>query len=230
VPGQDGDVTGEGRTVLFVSHNMGAVRNLCQKVIWLQSGILHEQGYSFELVERYLSMGTSSSAKIVLPYDDEKPMRLREIAILNSAGEATTHLSMSSPIHVSITYDINQKIKGAHVICFITTQDGITVLGSGDADSKPERLGTRVPGQYVGKFSIPTDLLGEGQYYLTVSLGIPFVSVFDRHENILSFIVTDIKSKRRELQHLRRPGILGLELHWQYQIEPATRSYSRGEK
>lgn len=218
--GKMGEVARGGRTVVFVSHNMGAVRNLCQRVIWLQAGTLHDQGHSFELVEKYLSVGASSSEKIVLSADDEKPMRLREISVIDSSGVTTNHLSMSSPFWVSVTYDINQKVRGAHVICFIVTHDGVTVLGSGDADCEPQRLGLRLPGQYTGKFSIPAHLLGEGRYYLTVSLGIPFVNVFDRHEHILSFEITDVDSRRRELQHLRRPGILGMEIPWQYGVEP----------
>jgi hypothetical protein len=136
---------------------------------------------------------------------------------------------MNYPFYVTIKYDINQVVKGAHVICFITTNDGVNVIGTGDADTNSDRLGTRFPGQYVGKFSIPASLLGEGHYSITVSLGIPFVQVYDRHENILGFEIIDLGSTRRELQHQRRPGILGLEIPWIYEIDPIGELTQDGE-
>lgn len=95
-------------------------------------------------------------------------------------------------------YDVNRKIKNAHVICLITTNDGVNILSSDYADTQPERLGVRVPGKYHGIFSIPANLLGEGQYYLTISLGIPFVQSYDRHEAVLIFKVFDFDSERRK--------------------------------
>ncbi len=127
---------------------------------------------------------------------------------------------MSVPFDVWVKYDINRPVKASHVICFISTYDGVNVMGTGDADTSPQRLEVRLPGQYAGKFSVPSGLLGEGRYTLTVSLGVPFVQVYDRHENILTFEIIDQRSTRRAWQHQRRPGILGFEIPWNYEREP----------
>jgi len=107
-------------------------------------------------------------------------------------------------------------VEAAHVICFVHTADGTNVLGSGDADCQPDRLEVRPVGRYRGRFELPAFLLGEGHYTITVSLSVPFGEVFDRHANVVSFEVEDNTSVRRQWQHNRRPGILGLELPWEY--------------
>jgi lipopolysaccharide transport system ATP-binding protein len=58
--GKMGDVAKRGRTVLFVSHNMIAVQNMCQRVIWLQNGRLMEDGPTSDVLGKYLSASFSS--------------------------------------------------------------------------------------------------------------------------------------------------------------------------
>jgi hypothetical protein len=54
--GKMGDVAGEGRTVLFVSHNMNAIEKICQKTVWLDAGRVEEIGPTPEVVHRYLEV------------------------------------------------------------------------------------------------------------------------------------------------------------------------------
>jgi hypothetical protein len=121
---------------------------------------------------------------------------------------------MRQPFQIEVEYDINQPVSGAHAICFLYTSDGINVFGSGDADCAPERLSRREKGRYRGRFSIPACLLGEDWYFITMSLSVPFVHTYDRREAILGFEIYDSKSTGRELEHKRRPGILGIDLPW----------------
>lgn len=214
--GKMGDVAREGRTVLFVSHNMPAVIRLCPKAIALDKGRIVDQGGSKQVVEQYLENAIVGRSRVDLPPDLSKPMCLRGVTILDSHGEPVERVEMEKPFRVRVEYDVNQTVTGAHVICFIHTSEGINVFGSGDADCAPERLGGRQPGRYVGEFEVPAFLLGEGQYSIDVSLSVPFVVVYDRHSSVVGFEVFDSASQRRQWQHRRRPGILGIELPWHY--------------
>lgn len=211
-----GDVTKEGRTVLFVSHNMGAITRLCQWAIRLDGGSIVDQGVSHQVVRNYLADNIESRGHISLPPDPAKPMRLREVTVLNSRGTSSAQVEMGKPFRVRVGYDVNRAVTAAHVICFIYTSDGTNVFGTGDADAAPERLDRRELGNYEGEFEVPAFLLGEGKYSITVSLSVPFQVVYDRHEAIASFTVVDNSSARRDWLHRRRPGILGLELSWKY--------------
>ena len=219
-----GEVAKSGRTVLFVSHNMGAVTRLCSRAILLKSAQLEYQGESSEVIAHYLKDGTDNVAEVRLPPDSTRPMKLREISLLNREGQPSSRIEINEPFRVRVVYDINRPISSAHVICFFINEEGVNVLGSGDADCNPERLTERRPGQYEGTFEVPAFLLGEGRYSIDVSLSVPFVQVFDRPEGVIMFEITDTTSRRREWQHKRRPGVLGIELPWQYEVEPIMRA------
>jgi lipopolysaccharide transport system ATP-binding protein len=224
------DLIQGGRTVLFVSHNERAIADLCDSTIRLDDGRIVDRGPSSDVVRKYLEEQftphrlTTSWAK--LEADRSKAMCLRSVAIVNDKGELADEVEMSRPFRVRVEYDVNELVSSAHVICFINTADGVNVLGSGDADCAPERLGPRAVGSYAGEFQVPECLLDEGRYSITVSMGIPFEEVFDRQESIVAFKVRDDSSLRRRFQKKRRPGILGLDLPWDYETRNSTEGVS----
>ena len=81
----------------------------------------------------------------------------------------------------------------------------------------PERLGIRNPGRYICEIHIPPRILGAGRYTITWSAGIPFLENFDVEFHALTFHVVDQKGQRRNFIHKDRPGILALDLDWEYE-------------
>jgi len=211
-----------GRTVLFVSHNEKAISDLCDSAIRLDDGRVVDRGPSADVVRRYLEeeLGSRGQAagQVMLEPDPSRPMRLRSVTVLDHVGAPTGKIEMGLPFRVRVGYDVNQLVSSAHVICFIHTADGVNVLGSGDADCAPERLGERQIGEYVAEFEVPAFLLGDGRYSISVSLSVPLGrgEIFDRHTSFVHFDVVDGSSIRRLWETKRRPGILGLELPWTY--------------
>lgn len=209
-----------GRTVVFVSHNERAIENLCDWSMRFEEGSLVHSGPSAEVVQRYLE--EHLGAKVVaaghtqVEADPSKTMRLRTVTILDHQGNQTGQLEMGQPFRVRIEYDVNQPVRGAHVICFFHTSNGVNVFGSGDADCAPHRLGERRRGSYTAEFEVPAFILGEGGYSISVNLSLPFQRYLDRHESVVHFSVVDHASKRREAYTERRPGILGFDLPWSY--------------
>jgi len=213
--GKMDDVTAAGRTVIFVSHNMPAVTRLCQQAIWLDEGRVRAIGDADTLVSSYLDETSATVGEARLPADADRPMRLRRIVVRNAEDDVVGRpIEMSRPIRIEVEYDVNRPVTGAHVIVFVHTADGTNLLGSGDADIDPTRLEARARGRYRGTVDLPGNLLGEGRYTVTIALGVPYVEVYDRHEALGSFEVVDRTSRRRQWQHQRRPGALGLELPW----------------
>ena len=218
--GKMGDIANQGRTVLFVSHNMPSITRLCEWSMRIHEGRIYDIGNSRQVVEKYLLENTKSISSVELLSDQTKPMCLRRVTVINHNGEPSDQLDIGKPFRVKIEYEINEIVASSHVICFIQTQEGVNVFGTGDADNAPYRLNERKPGYYSGEFEVPALLLGESYYTITVSLGIPFIQVFDRHPDLIGFQVVDYSSERRKWQHQRRPGILGLEFSWEYVNEP----------
>ena len=212
--GKMGDVALQGRTVLFVSHNLPAVQRLCRRCILLDRGTMESEGATDKVLSVYLDSLSENLHCAELHPDSSRPMRLRRVAVAANGGGNDGVVDFSQGVEVVLEYDINTPVVSSHVACFITNAEGVCVLGSGDADIDERRLERRSPGSFRTRFAIPGGLLGEGTYSVTVTMGKPYVEVYDRHEAIVQFQVVDRTSQRRKTQHTRRPGILGIELPW----------------
>jgi len=79
------EVSGSGRTILFVSHNMGAIQSLCNKAILLNGGKMINQGGTEEMINQYLSNGVEDQGQRKI--DTTKPFYINKIDILNSEGK-----------------------------------------------------------------------------------------------------------------------------------------------
>ena len=213
--GKMGEVAKGGRTVLFVSHNMGAVRRLCKNTIWIDQGKIASVGPSDSVVSSYLKQSSEKKNRRTFPASSDKPMCLRLIELLDEEGKTTDELELSRPLNVALEYDINRPVSGVHVICFFYNLEGINVLGTGDADLNPERFERRGTGRYRALFKVPPRILGEGVYTVTVSLSVPYLMVYDRPEHVVTFSIVDKTSKYRDKYHKRRPGVLGIDIPWQ---------------
>ena len=109
------DVAEEGRTVLFVSHNMPTIQALCQKVIWLQKGIVKINDYSEKVIPKYLSEGLNSeSAEIDLTNHPRRSHSqepaLKKVWILDSEGNKNNSILMGASITIWFQFFSKRKI------------------------------------------------------------------------------------------------------------------------
>jgi lipopolysaccharide transport system ATP-binding protein len=97
-----------GRTVLFVSHNMDAIRSLCQRGIWLESGQLHQDGRPDEVSDAYFeSISNESALSLANP---EYGLRIRKVALRNDRGEEVRQLQPGDDLTVEISYEAEKRI------------------------------------------------------------------------------------------------------------------------
>jgi lipopolysaccharide transport system ATP-binding protein len=214
--GKMGDVAHEGRTVLFVSHNMNAIKRLCAKTIYLEKGQISFYGDTAEAVQNYKGDIKDNWLAIFSP-DSSKVIRISKIEISPLNSQSRDELDTADGFLIRIEYDINRPTRGIHAFIRIHMDDGETLLASGDADTAPERLGIRNPGRQICEIQIPPRILGAGRYTITWSAGIPFLENFDVEFHALTFHVVDQKGLRRNFIHKDRPGILALDLDWNYE-------------
>jgi lipopolysaccharide transport system ATP-binding protein len=99
----------EGRTVLFVSHNMGAVRGLCKKAVLIANGRIESMGNVEEVISKYLSNPTG---RFIIGQEgkDEKVI-IEEVRLLNSKGETTQDFKTGESLTVEIKYFAKEVIK-----------------------------------------------------------------------------------------------------------------------
>jgi lipopolysaccharide transport system ATP-binding protein len=218
--GKMGDVAKEGRTVLFVSHNMSAVQRLCQNAIFLRDGRMIDYGNVQKIIDLYWGPKSYNTSVSFQP-KSSVPIFIKKIEIIDRLGVPIPgRVELSEEICILLTYEVTQKIRGAHPFLNIHANNGETVLSTGDSDTNPLKLlEDRLPGVYTARVRIPPYLLGTGYYSVTWSAGIPFQVNFDVEWHAINFEVIDTCSERGDLIHFRKPGYLGLNLEWQYDQE-----------
>jgi lipopolysaccharide transport system ATP-binding protein len=174
------EVMKQGRTILFVSHNMTAIRKLCPRSILLEGGRLVMDGPSEQVLERYLSafgeegdVGSISGAALEEKANSfvwhERPiMQGVEVALRDSRGALRRSFRSDEEITVAVTYDVLETITNLQVIVQLHTEDGELLLRSELADS-PVAEGVYVskPGRYVARCSLPAMMFGERRFYVT---------------------------------------------------------------
>jgi len=91
------DVSGQGRTVLFVSHNMGAIQSLCSKSIYLKHGTIQQTGPTDKIINYYLNHELKTDDELNLPVNTDIPACVTQLTLLNSEDKKTkTYLSGES--------------------------------------------------------------------------------------------------------------------------------------
>ena len=173
--GKMNESKGKGRTVLFVSHNMQAVRQLCDSAIYLSAGRNIQQGPSSEVVESYLgdiprggSLAEASQVISQLPADPV--FRLRNASVLQE-GRPTTELVSGKPVEVKMEYELFQRCHGFQAWIAIFDSAGVMIFDSLHNGDQVE-LETVLEGRYVSTVTIPGDFLAGRPYDLIVSASI----------------------------------------------------------
>jgi lipopolysaccharide transport system ATP-binding protein len=107
--GKMGSFAQSGRTVLFVSHNMEAVRNLCQRAIWLKDGRMHQDGKADEIIEAYFN-----SVSNELSFSFENPdygLIIQKVVLKNELGKESGQFRPGDDLIIDIFYDAQKRIK-----------------------------------------------------------------------------------------------------------------------
>jgi lipopolysaccharide transport system ATP-binding protein len=107
--GKMGSFAQSGRTVLFVSHNMEAVRNLCQRCIWMKDGRVHKDGTADEIVEAYFN--SVSSEQSCSFSNEDYGLTIRKVALKNDRGKEGSQFCPGEDLIVEISYEANKRIE-----------------------------------------------------------------------------------------------------------------------
>jgi lipopolysaccharide transport system ATP-binding protein len=131
--GRMGQVSKHGRTVLFVSHNMTAIKSLCTRAILVEGGRLVLDGDVDPVVNQYLSAGTDMARTGIIPENAPRHRDVpgeavfRSVRVTDTDGNPTTQLYFGQPFRVSFTCDVLKDISDGHFEVSICTADGTHV-------------------------------------------------------------------------------------------------------
>jgi lipopolysaccharide transport system ATP-binding protein len=193
--GKMSDVAQEGRTVLFVSHNMSAILRLTEEAIVLDKGRLAYRAPTPQAVDYYMAAGFSQAGERIwsaaeIPADAQ-PFRPLALRMRDALGRAVDTLRSTEPITIEIEYQLEAPITGLRVGIYLLTLRGEYVLTAFDTDAPGlfERFGVRPAGQYVSRCEIPANFLNEGRYVLALNASSFRVRRYFQDDQALAFTV-----------------------------------------
>lgn len=194
------DVTGEGRTVLLVSHNMAAIRNLCERTLLIDSGLLVVDGRTDQAVAKYLDRNLQEGAVATQEHIERKvtgyikrenpTIRFREVALIDQNGLPRNTFQSDEEIRVSVTYECLTTVTDLRLMVNIVDAENVTILLTQNVDDKNlMQFYRQEPGTYKSTCVFPKDMFGEKRFYITVHLSYGTVEHLVL-EKILGFNVT----------------------------------------
>ncbi|MCK9481416.1 MAG: ABC transporter ATP-binding protein [Bacteroidia bacterium] len=178
-------VSGEGRTVLFVSHNMGAIQTLCTKAIYLKNGLLHSSGATERMISEYLTNEVTLRGELDFNLKEALPVQMIRVRMLDESNSPNSQFKCGEKFRVEVLIESRENA-------------GNVVLGIGIADSmdlniysdKSESFSIGNKTQRLAYTNKDT-ILAPGKYALTLNLFFNGKSV-DYKEKVLTFEVSEI--------------------------------------
>ncbi len=186
----------EGRTILFVSHNMSAITRLCSRAVVLKKGEIVLEGTAQTVVNQYLGADWGISAEKVWENEKEAPQneiaRLKSVRVVDENGNTTRSFDITKRIGLQATYEVLQAGQILILAFHLYGQDRQYLFGLQDVMSDWRRR-TRETGVYVSTVWMPENFFNEGGLVADVAISshFPATRVHIHEREVLGFEVVD---------------------------------------
>ena len=190
------EIRNEGRTILFVSHNMSAVTRLCKRVIWLDRGLAVEDGSASEVVNKYLGTSWKVTEERVWGEGEEAPgdevVRLRHVRARDRAGVNTETFDIRGPVGIELTYEVLQPGRVLAPRVEVLNEEGVLLFATHDVGPEWRRR-ARPSGLYSSTVWLPGNFLSEGNLRVNASVvsHTPATTIHASADNCVGFQVVD---------------------------------------
>jgi lipopolysaccharide transport system ATP-binding protein len=167
------EIRNQGRTILFVSHNMAAMTRLCSRVVLLERGLLTADGPAHEVVSDYLGSSWKVTSEREWLSVEEAPssdaVRLLRVRVRNKRGETAESVGIQEAVGVQLTYDVLQPDQVLVPKIDLLNEEGLHLFSSHDVGPEWRRQ-PRPVGRYVSTIWIPGNFLSGGNLLANVSI------------------------------------------------------------
>ncbi len=211
----------EGRTVLFVSHNMGAIKSLCSRSMIIEKGKIELIGESEKVVRQYINESNNYSKNNSIHYD--KLVYIENVEILSSEGYQKSSFLTTEDVHVKVNFVVKEALKlGNYCGLIILDEFQNILIMAYDIDSNSKYYKFRPPGKYEVTFTIGKNILNEQVVNLNVVCGIPLKYNNSPYKNLyfdswtgISFRLYNTNSFSRDYFGGQRSGVMLLKINSQ---------------
>jgi lipopolysaccharide transport system ATP-binding protein len=223
--GRMGDVAREGRTILFVSHNMAAVQSLCARAIWLREGTIVEDGQPGQVVSTYLK--TSFSPLTEQVWDDikaapgDETVRLHRACVRSENGSPSDPITIRTSLVLEFEYWNLKPDAYLNLSVDLFNEQGVHVFTTAPVRESLWHGRPFPAGLFRSLCHIPGDLLNDGTYRIVLLVVQNQGIIISRHRDILVFEVNDVSEMRGDW-HGKWPGPIRPNLQWSTELVEAS--------
>jgi len=164
----------EGRTVVFVSHDLDSLTSLCPRSLWLEAGIIRETGSTSEVVRRYLA-AHSASVGAGMASISAGPVTVHRVRVVPVDGVTGTPLFRDEPFAVEIEFNLAEATIGLDISVYLTNGHGTRVIDEALSDRDRSRV---PPGEHRLRLEVPP-LLNVGEYTVGVWIGTQYHDILE---------------------------------------------------
>lgn len=209
----------DGRTVLFVSHNIGAIQKLCNSALLLSNGTVIKQGNTNNVLNYYLTSGKPSNCSLVRKADDYKDISkkviINKVSLVDEDDQILSLITNNSKVYLAVDASVLKYGVGYNFSFDIWNSQGECLFSSAYFDTRTDSFQEAKwsVGDFIMKIELPVGMFKEGNYFLNVASTIPNVEILDLFPGELFFKVEDVSSPIYKTGEGRN-GIIIPTLNW----------------
>lgn len=182
------NVTKSGRTILFVSHQLGIVSQLCRKVLLLDKGTLLAEGPPEKIINEYTRLSATSNEYEAMDDDPTKNYQILAVRSLNMDGKKAISFAHDEPIVLETNLICRQEVRNAYLLVAVNNKNGQRIF-SNEVLLSDDKVGLKKP--VSATLTIPRETLVPGNYSFFVAIHIPNSVGYDVKDQICPFMVYD---------------------------------------
>jgi homopolymeric O-antigen transport system ATP-binding protein len=221
------DVASQGRTVLFVSHNMAAVQRLCTRALLLEDGKVKHDGNVQSVVSNYQATGLKQQGERVWPNPEQAPgddvVRLRAVRAVDASGQVTDTFKTTESFSVVIEYMVLTPGSELNSALYFYGEAGTLVFLAGDFQSDYWHGRTRPVGIHRSVCHVPGNFLNEGNLNVLVGVSTQPYGVRAIEPDALTIRISDDYQPGGARGNLIREwpgGVVRPLMEWTFEFEP----------
>jgi lipopolysaccharide transport system ATP-binding protein len=189
------DVAGEGRTVLFVSHNMGVIERLCNRVILLNEGRIAMQGPAPVVISEYLQSGMQQLGERSWENLSDAPgddvARLHAVRALDSKGQVASEFRVTEEFCIEIEFWVQEEGHVLDATLLFYDEHGTMLFFVGDFQDKTWHNRPRPKGLHRSRCHVPANMLNHGLHIITTALATHPYTLRAIERNAITLQITD---------------------------------------
>ena len=209
--GKMGEIANAGRTILFVSHNMRAITDLCPRALLINKGSVRKDGIATDIVRNYLNPTDIPTTHLRFEPKSTEAYFI-SLALCDHQGAYRSRFDVNSKVCLEIIFFVSKTMPTLQLAMSLFNSDGTQITYHSTGYCNPP-LGVGVEGKHLVTARIPANFLPPGTYVVNIALHIPNVALYDRRERVGTFEIEEGGFKRYDFNS-RSLGCVLANIEW----------------